>query len=288
MAKNTATPVITHRQKLLGLFPDWRLKNTVKNASDEELEASADACEWWGWRGAMLLMIGLIAEIVLAWWDPPHESIPGRWGNVFATLLVAIGVGFEVQFARMGHRRSNELDRRTKDKLGEAIERAAEAGKAAAEATKQALESQLALEKFKAPRSVDSDIFVKEVEGKSSWPVVELLYVDAGDCLSLAGSIAIALGNARWPVAWARPLQRANPSSEFPAEIVPITTSYGAQTIGVTVVARELYLNFPDGKSPQGTLVWALGKALSSQNANGGRDPSMRDGTLRIVVAPKQ
>ena len=70
----------TRRQKLLGMFPDWRLKKVVKNASDEELEDSAEACEWWGWRGAMILMGGLIAEVILTAIELPHESLVGRWG----------------------------------------------------------------------------------------------------------------------------------------------------------------------------------------------------------------
>jgi hypothetical protein len=122
MAKKAATPATTHHQKLLGLFPDWRLKNAVKNAGDDALANSAEACEWWGWRGAMLLMVGLIAEVILAWWDPPYASFPGRWGSACATLLVAIGVGAEVQFARMASRRTEERTRRAQDRLAAATE----------------------------------------------------------------------------------------------------------------------------------------------------------------------
>src|SRR5690349_12398821 len=114
MASNEAIPTVTHRQKLFGLFPDWRLKGAAKDASLESLEASAEACEWWGWCGAMVLMTGLIADVTLTIWDLPRESIWARWGGLFGTTLVAIGVGLEVQFHWMASRRTDELALRAK------------------------------------------------------------------------------------------------------------------------------------------------------------------------------
>jgi hypothetical protein len=117
MAKNRTTPTSTHHQKFLWLFPNWRLANGIKKASDDELAASAEACEWWAWRGAIVLMVGLIAEIILAVWDAPHESISGRWGTVGATVLVALGVWTEVQFAKIGSRSTEERTLRAHSRL---------------------------------------------------------------------------------------------------------------------------------------------------------------------------
>lgn len=151
MARNAATPTITRRQKLLGLFPDWRLKSAVKDASLEALEASTEACEWWGWRGAMVLMIGLIAEVVLTIWDLPYESIGGRWGSVFGSTLVAIGVGLEVQFHRMASRRTEELALRAKWILAAAVDEVARLQMRVAETRERATKAELELAKIKLP-----------------------------------------------------------------------------------------------------------------------------------------
>ena len=72
-------------------FPAWRLKNGIKNATDEELDHAAESCEWWSWGFAAILIVGLIGE-------------GGR--------------------ARLEARRSDELMRRTRGRLVEAMDRA--------------------------------------------------------------------------------------------------------------------------------------------------------------------
>lgn len=156
MAGNAATPTIAHRQKLFGLFPDWRLKSAVKDTSLEALEASAEACEWWGWRGAMVLTIGLIAGVILTIWDLPHESMWGRWGGVFGTTLVAIGVGLEVQFHRMASRRTDELALRAKWILAAAVGEVARLQMRVAETKERATKAELELAKIRLPGSPDA------------------------------------------------------------------------------------------------------------------------------------
>ncbi len=183
----------TQGQKFFGLFPDWRLKNAVKNASDEELEDSAEACEWWGWRGAMILMFGLIAEVILAFWDAPHESIPGRWGSAFGTVLVALGVGLEVQFARMGARRQGELTRRVKVRLGDAIERATKAEFATQDLKAKNLDFEAAV----SPRILEQAITARAL---SPFADMSFLVVSPSDFepKRTAGQIRWMLNEAKW------------------------------------------------------------------------------------------
>lgn len=112
----------------------WQIAKGIKNGSDDELEASAEACEVWGWYCGALVILGLIGEVLLAVLHPPRDSIFDRWGSVAADMLVAVGVAGEVQFARMGFRREQELTLRSNEKLAIATESAAQANARATEA----------------------------------------------------------------------------------------------------------------------------------------------------------
>jgi hypothetical protein len=62
ISEATPTPI----QKPRKAFPAWRLRNGLRNATSEELDQSADSCEFWGWLSAGILTAGLIAEIAIA------------------------------------------------------------------------------------------------------------------------------------------------------------------------------------------------------------------------------
>jgi len=79
------------------------------------------------------VIVGLIAEVALAWLHLPPDSACSVWGTVLADSLVAIGVSGEVQFSRMAFRRDKELKRRSDEKVAEAKARAAEANQKAQE-----------------------------------------------------------------------------------------------------------------------------------------------------------
>lgn len=258
-----------------GLFPELRLTKGVRNATDAELVTSVESCEGAALWGAVAVVAGLVAEVVLAVhqtltpiaWDSPT----GTWGAVIADSLVALGVSAEVFFSKLGMNRQRELQRRSDAKLGEAIERAAKA--------------ELEIARIKARRSLNQREFVEALRGKPAWPVVEILYVDGSDCSGLAIEIAIALDQSGWRCATPQPLRGFNPGCEFPYRFVSDVMSWGAQTTGVTVVATEVSLDEPH---PFSALQRALMEGLSTKEAKGGRDPSMRPATLRVVVAPRQ
>jgi hypothetical protein len=104
-----SAPVANPNQKLRNPFPRWRLKNGLMSASDQELEASVESCERWALWCAGLLVLGVVAEVVLA---PPYDSFLEQWGSAFANAAVAIGVGGEVLFGRMTSSRQHEIARR--------------------------------------------------------------------------------------------------------------------------------------------------------------------------------
>lgn len=131
---NISNPVAVPNQNPRKPFPAWRLINGVTNASDDDLDASADSCENWSWYFGGLVAFGLIAEVILGVLHPPYDSVWSRWGSTLANALVFIGVAGEVQFSRMGFRRGHEIKRRSDEKVAEATGRAAEAVQKASEA----------------------------------------------------------------------------------------------------------------------------------------------------------
>jgi hypothetical protein len=96
-------------------------------ASEEELEASVESCEAWTWGCGGLIVVGLLAEFVLAIFHPPYDSFWERWVPAAGSALIALGVAGEILFARMGFARQSELQRQTNRQLAEAWSMAEEA-----------------------------------------------------------------------------------------------------------------------------------------------------------------
>jgi len=113
-----ATPTPTQNPR--NAFPAWRLRNGLTNATNDELEKSADSCEFWGWLSVAILGGGLLAEIAIAAFHPPYDSFWEQWGTSIANSLVFLGVAGEVQFGWMASRRQAELRRRSDIKIAEA------------------------------------------------------------------------------------------------------------------------------------------------------------------------
>src|SRR5579862_4796185 len=149
-ARMTA-PTVNPSQKLRDdLFPPWRLKYGIKNASDDELEASSEACETWAWRSGGLLMAGLLIELAIACIHPTYDSFWERYGGVIATAFVVVGVGAELRFGRMGKIRDDELRLRSNEEVMEASERARLAEHGAGLANERAELARLETEKLRA------------------------------------------------------------------------------------------------------------------------------------------
>lgn len=111
--------------KVLNGFGTWRLAN-LEEASDEELEVAAAACETLALASGILVILGLSIEVLEALFYLQTCPFFERWGAVIADVPVAVGVFGEIYFSAKGGARQSQLQHRSKDRLREATERTAE------------------------------------------------------------------------------------------------------------------------------------------------------------------
>jgi hypothetical protein len=110
------------------------LPRGIINASETQIETASSSCERWEWAFAGLVVVGVIAEFVIAGIHPLYDSFLEQWETATAGALVALGIVGEVVFGRIDARYQTELRKRSNDKLSNAIERAAILEKEAADA----------------------------------------------------------------------------------------------------------------------------------------------------------
>lgn len=129
-------------------MPAWYLRNGTINATENQLESASSSCERWGiWCGA-LVVAAVIAELVIAWIEPPYNTF--LVDSAIADAAIALGIVGEVAFGMRDGRIQTELRKRSNEKLGAAEKAASEAGQRAAEAS-------LELARIKAPRSFSAE-----------------------------------------------------------------------------------------------------------------------------------
>jgi hypothetical protein len=90
----------------------------------------------------MSVIFGLVLEVILA--AAFHElpgSVISRWGPVVSSAIVAMGVAGEVYFGRKSRTDSEELTRRSDERLSEAIAAAAKANERTAVLEKEAADA---------------------------------------------------------------------------------------------------------------------------------------------------
>jgi hypothetical protein len=233
------------------------------------------------------VIVGLVAEVILALAHLPSESTLSNWGAVAADALVALGVCGEVQFGRMAFRRDKEMKRRSDDKTANSNERAELANQKAQEAM---LETEK-LRKQLGPRYIDTAVFLRDLDG-SPTASVEILYLrDDPDSIGLSRQLMALLHGAGWQISAWKPIP---PPTEHPFSELPTTYSVGGGTSGVTIVLAP----FKTAVDPMTSLLegsvatsayTALGRAILSTLGGVGTkwDPIIPEGSLRVVVAPR-
>jgi len=163
------------------------------------------------------------------------------------------------------------------------------------EAKARALEAQLALEKYKAPRRIDGPAFVAALEGKPKAPVEIVFVRDDPECWQLAMQIRDWLKAAKWK--HSEPAAIAGPD-ESRFSTYPSSMQAGGQPRGVTVVLRvtsqaDFQREEDDTLNPNAAidtprkalsraLIGSLGQLSGSMNFDTGKV-----GGLRVVVGPK-
>jgi hypothetical protein len=140
-----------------------------------------------------LVVVGVIAEVVIAAAHPPYDSFWERWGSSVANSLVAIGVALEIKLGQMAGLRQSELKRRSDEKV-------AAANVQAAEANAQALDARVELARLTTPRVLTAEQQSNMTEAAKGCPGIPFeLYIQAEpEPLNLATQIAEALAVGGW------------------------------------------------------------------------------------------
>ena len=213
------------------------------------------------------------------WWWSSLEAAErwGDWANIALVSALALGVVATyliVSTTNIKEDHWRELRRKSDVRIAELNNETAKLREAA------------------AARWLDMPLFIKELENVPKQPV-EILYVkDDVDSFLIAVMISTGLEHASWVKSFPMPLPTENPAGGpfkgQQAPPLPPPVHFGAQLTGVNVVAKQN----PEepGSSPNASysgLMRAFTAALSTHTANAGVDPSMAEGALRIVVAPK-
>jgi len=293
---NMAAPSpIPIRKARMFLLPEWYLPKSTINASDGDLEGASSSCERWGMGFAGLVVIAVIAELVIAWIEPPYLLFLTYSG--VADALIAFGIVGEVLLGTIWNNRiQTELRRRSNEQLASASQSAAEANERAATALKGAVAHELQLREMSRPRAFDVNKF-KENLALEPRPGAraEVLYVrDCPDCWWLATLIWAGLKGAEWEII------KHGPIPEPTADKAHLPTAFSVKGMphGITIVSKVSTF-FPaipvfspalQGKdSPSGVLHFAIqmatGHVLDGVFAQ--TDESMPDDTVRVVIAPR-
>jgi len=173
---------------------------------------------------------------------------------------------------------------------------AGEAAKAdAAQANARAIEAQLALEKYKAPRQINGPAFLAALAGKPKAPVEIVFVRDNPECWGLAMQIRDWLKEANW--------ERSEPAAitgpdESRFATYPSAVQAGGQPTGVTIVLRAASqidfererIDLSDPTPPIDTPMKALSRALIGSLGAISQSINFETGTagsLRVVVGPK-
>jgi hypothetical protein len=156
-----------------------RLKATMPTDLLSELKSKYEKNSAWAERLALLILVGLAAEIVGVW--ILGKSLLEGGITIVANLLIILGVWGELRFER----------------------RAREAGDGiVAEANVRALEAQVELAKFKAPRSLNAEQRARIVVELAPFAGTRFVgYVAfSSEPLAVLGQIVECLNLAKWQV----------------------------------------------------------------------------------------
>lgn len=122
----TAPNPITQKNARKCPLPDWYLPKGTINASDSQLESASSSCERWGLWFAGIVVVSVIAELVIAWAQPPYLLFLTE--SAFADAAVAIGIAGEIALGTIWNNHvQTELRKRSDERVTAATNRAARA-----------------------------------------------------------------------------------------------------------------------------------------------------------------
>jgi hypothetical protein len=138
----------------MSLFP-WYLRNGIINATEDDLENGSSSCERWGIFCGVLVVAAVVAELIIAWIEPPYKVFLTE--SAITDAAIALGIVGEVLFGMWDGRIQTELRNRSNKRVADATVRAAEATKIA----EQAQLERLKLEERLAPRRLTKEQYDK-------------------------------------------------------------------------------------------------------------------------------
>jgi hypothetical protein len=66
------------------------LRGGLTSKTDSQLKGEVSRFESWGTLGGAAVIVGLLAEVALAWSFPHGDTFAERWGNVIADKATAL------------------------------------------------------------------------------------------------------------------------------------------------------------------------------------------------------
>ena len=170
------------------------------NKTDQALKDAIARDERRALWSAGAVVFGLVLEVgFAAAFHAPPETMLSHWGPVVADASVALGVAGEVLFGRKARTASEELTRRSEERVAEAQLRLEE------------------LQKRAGPRDIDREIFKRELEGKPKSRVQIWYLPDISDGYWLASRLLSAVISAGWDFARPplAPMPELSPDPDF-------------------------------------------------------------------------
>jgi hypothetical protein len=161
----------------------------MNEANDSQLKGQLSRQRAWVVGGAIAVIAGLIAEVVLAVVFHQNEPFWEKWGTVLATVLIAVGVLVETVFGHKGDATSDTLQ-----KLAD--QRTAEANKRAEEAKERTVQAELQLAKLwerVVPRVVTPEMREKLKGLQGLVARIAVTWQRSAEPANFGGHVALAL-----------------------------------------------------------------------------------------------
>jgi hypothetical protein len=228
--------------------------------------------------GAWIIVAALVFEAALLWRYSVGKLLLETTLFIIADLGIAAGVYLEIHFGRKAASVAAELQQRSDLRIAELNNETAR------------------LRKQISPRHLNSEAFIKALEGKPKLPVEIWFLKDDGEAFNLALQIRDCLRLAKWEAREPSPI----PLSSVPELArLPAAMAAGGQPSGVSLVAHWLTREEVDAlgsgpfekpmaiPTPFVVLHKALFASLGALAGSGGHSSALSEGLLRIVVGAR-
>jgi hypothetical protein len=198
--------------------------------------------------------------------------------SVVFAALAAIAIGVTTTGSIVSHKREAAASE------GALAKYKLDTAKDIADANDRTSQAQLELQRLKNWRMLDRVKFDSELDGVTPLSKVEILYDPGSDCFMLASLIGALLGELHWPYDLAELKKMERPPEDWMKDF-PATLQYRANPTGISFLTKNGIGNM-QAKTPAAALVRAV---LNGSETSGmaAPDPTLPDGVMRIVVAPK-